>query len=183
MGSKALDATGLESPLHDRGSSLLCSMGIRLDRSSDLVVGSGRGPGVGRQVRSTLGDHARSTHDPRDPCSDVYRRRIDPRESLESAGAYPAGSRRVNARPGLPSAPDCRSTDPPDGPTPCYSAVRRRDFVGPRRSACPSGPAPTSCRQSRNLRQVADLAWFCRTLCRFLLLPVSFNPPSRRAER
>ncbi len=104
--------------------------------------------------------------------------------SLGSAGAYPAGSRRVNARPAL-IRPDplgsMRRATAPDPGLACYSRDRNRGFVVPALSACRRGALRTSGGQIQNLCPDADMPRFCPSLCHSLLLLFHFNPPIRRA--
>jgi hypothetical protein len=164
VGSKALDPTRLECPLHDCGSSLFHSWGRRFSGHAGW-----RAPGPGPLV--WMGGSTRlSATAPR------IRRLI-----LGKRGSLPGPFSACQCTPDPEMRLGMRRRTPPEAGLACYSRDRNRGFVVPATPACRRGTLRTSGRQNQNLCIDADMARFCPSLCHSLLLLFDFNHPIRRA--
>ena len=175
MRSQALDPARLKCPLHDCGSSL------------SLVARSGAADALMEMVRgidrSLVGGSGLAGPHPFRPCL----RPASSSHALESAGAYPSPSRRVNARTHPPEPSLLPEQAPaevvPDLPARVTLPTEEGDSVARGRFPCRRPPDPTRGRQTRNPSIFAVMSGFCRPLRHSLLLLFIFNPPSRRAGR
>lgn len=163
VGSKALDPTRLERPLHDCGSSL--SGFGRAALGPRRMACSGSGP-----LGWMGGSNRHFATAPR------IRRLF-----LGKRGSLPVRISACQCAPDPAQGPFEPPGRPPDVGLPCYSRDRNRGFVVPPLSVCRPRGAGTNGGRFQKLRSDADMDRFCPSLCRSLLLLFDFNPPIRRA--